>query len=169
MQLVDRAVAVVGIHPSACVQLPAQAHHHHIALFAGAGFQLVAHGLQVQRGQGVVKGHDLHQPPALRTVKECIGARARHAQVLAGQLHRLVVLDVQVVVVDAVGGKAKLAGALRGVAALHQVALLGRSGGSGLGAHQLLNAFGGGLDRAFIDVAPDPAAAAPLSRNDGSS
>ena len=117
----------------------------------------------------MVERHDLDQPPALRAVKNRIGARARHAQVLAGQLHRLVVLDVQVVVVDAVSGKAKLAGALRGVATLYQVNLLGRSGGSGLGTHQLLNAFGGGLDGAFVDVASDPAAAAPLSRNDGSS
>jgi hypothetical protein len=50
--------------------LPAQADQHHVAFFGGAGLQLVAHRLQVQRRQWMVEGHDLDQAAALGTFKK---------------------------------------------------------------------------------------------------
>ena len=109
MQLVDRAVCGCE-HPPSAGASSCQPRHTTITSRSSLGrvFSSSRTASKSSGVKGVVKGHDLHQPPALRTVKECIGARAR--QVLAGQLHRLVVLDVQVVVVDAVGGKANWLG-----------------------------------------------------------
>ena len=56
----------------------------------------------------MVEGDDLDQPLAQRAVEEGIAAGAGDADVFAGQVHGFVVLDLQVVVVDAVDGERRL-------------------------------------------------------------
>ena len=50
----------------------------------------------------MVEGDDLDQPPAQGTVEESVRLDALDADEFHGQVDRFVVLDVQVVVVDAV-------------------------------------------------------------------
>lgn len=107
----------------------------------------------------MVEGDDLHQPVAEPAVEERIGATAHNADMLAGQLHRLVVLDLQIVIVDPPAGEAELGRFGRAVFILDQLALRLTVGRSDLFTHHRLQTLGGGLDGALVDVAADPAAA----------
>ena len=99
------AQTVPVFQPGVRSQLLAQADDDHVAVFVGTGGQLALDLFQVERGDGMVEGDDLDQPLAERAVEEGIAAGAGDADVLAGQLHGFVVLDGEVVVVDAVDGE----------------------------------------------------------------
>ncbi len=51
---------------------------------------------------------DLHQPLAEGAIKKCVGLRVRNADVFTSEVDRLVVLDLQVVIVDAMNREGKL-------------------------------------------------------------
>src|SRR5690606_646184 len=87
-------------------------------------------------------------------------------QVLARQIDRFVVLDGQVVVVDAPVGEAALSRQRR-IALAQQLALRRLATFRSLLLHDPLQALGRGLDRALVDVAADPAAAELLRDGSG--
>ena len=105
VDLVDRAALVVLRQPGVDGQLLAQADHGDVPLLARTGLELILDQLQVQRGKGMVEGHDLDQVLAPRAVEERIGLGLLDAHQLHRQVDCLVVLHLQVVVVDLVDGK----------------------------------------------------------------
>src|SRR5690606_20480365 len=150
-QLDDLDVVRVGLllaqavpfgQPGVAGQLLAQADHGDRAVLVGPGVQLGLDRLQVHRRERMAEGNDLDQTLAQQAVEVGIAAQPLHAQVLAGQVHRLVVLDSQVVVVDAPVGEAKLRRRWR--IARAQRRALGRLGAfSALFRHDQLQAFRG--------------------------
>ncbi len=104
-QLVDRPALVGALQPGVDAGLFAQADHHDVAFLAGPGFELILHQLQVEQGQRMVEGDDLDELFAQGAVEEDVGLETFDADVLHGQIDGLVVLDAEVVVVDAVDGE----------------------------------------------------------------
>jgi len=127
--------------------------------------QLALQLLEIDGRERVVERDDLDQRPAERPVEERVRTGADDADVLAGEVDRLVVLDGEVVVVDAPQSEAELSRGRRLLGGLLHVGQRGLRGGasSRLLATDLvlddpLQTLGGGLDGALVDVAPDPAA-----------
>ena len=87
------AQTVPFLQPGIGGEFFAQADDDHVAVFVGTGGQLALDLFQVERGEGMAERDNLDQPLAQRAVEEGVGAAAGDADVLAGQLHGLVVLD----------------------------------------------------------------------------
>src|SRR5690606_14671022 len=104
--------------------------------------------------------------PAQQAIEVWIVAQPLHAQVLASQVHRLVVLNREAVVVDAPVSKTELCRRTH-IASAQQLALRRLAAFGGLLSHDDLQTLGSGLDRTLVDIAADPAATEPL--RDGSS
>ena len=103
----------------------------------------------------MVEGQDLDELPTERPIEEGIGPGALHSERLAGEFDRFVMLDRQVVVVDAVGREPELGrlhAAIRAVQGRLARARRGR-----LLADDVHHALRRRLDRALVDVAGDPA------------
>jgi len=105
----------------------------------------------------VLEGDDFGELFAAGAVEVGVDLGAGDAEVFAGEGDRFVVLDLEVVVVDAVDGEGEGGGRRR-------CGLVGDelAGGGGLGGVLLgddgLEAFAGGLEGTFVNVGPDPAA-----------
>ena len=118
IDLVDRALAlpqpVPIVDPGPRGQFHAQANHHDVAVFVGAGVQFSLEFFQVKRGQRMSEGDDFHQLLAQRTFEVAVRAGSFNADMLARQIDRFVMLDLQVVVVYVPDGEAECAGLGRG-------------------------------------------------------
>src|SRR5690606_7838529 len=114
--------------------------------------------LEIDGAERMAERHDLHEPLAERAVEEAVCATALDADVFAGQLDGLVVLDLEVVVVHAPDSEAELRGCGIGLSGgVVNVQLL-LSGGhlAGLRADDRLEPLRRRLDGALVDVAADP-------------
>jgi hypothetical protein len=161
-------VAVIVLQPCIGCRFLAQADYHHIPIFGRPGLQFVLHQLQIQGSQRMVKGHDLDQLVAQRPVKERVGSGALDADVLHGEVAGLVVLDLEVIVVNAVDREGERLGIRDwGLGGQARQLSLRVFPGSDLLADDGLQALGGGLDGALVDVGGDPAPAQLLGYGSG--
>lgn len=106
----------------------------------------------------MVERYDLRQLGPQGAVEKRIGLRALDAEVLAGEIHRLVVLDLKVVVVHAPGRERQLGRKRRRASVIGVLERL-LLPGSRCGALLLADggqALHGGLDGTLVDVGADP-------------
>ena len=83
----------------------AEADEEDVAFLVAAGLEFVAQLLQVGRAERMVERDDFDQTLALGAIEKGIALGALNADVFAGQGDRLVVLDLQIVVIDPVRGE----------------------------------------------------------------
>jgi hypothetical protein len=152
--LVDRAAPAMLGQPGIGRQLLAEGHDEDVAVLLGACAELVLDALEVDGRERMVERDDLHQLDTADAVEERVRADARDAEVLDREVHRLVVLDPEVVVVDHMDAEREL-GRRRGGAVILEERLLAVRRGCLL-AHDRRDAFLGGLDGALVDIAADP-------------
>src|SRR5690606_28088258 len=115
------------------------------------------HLLQVQRREGPVERHDPHELLTEHAVEEAVRARPLDPDVLARQFDRLVVLDLEIVVVHPPDREGELRGARRRGGSIRDLQLRLRVRRRlELLADDRLEPLRRRLDRALVDVARDP-------------
>src|SRR5690606_7278112 len=149
------------LQPCVRRQLLAEADHDDVTVLLRPRLQLALHLLEIDGAQRMAERHDLHEPLAECTIEEAVRAAALYADVFAGQLDGLVVLDLEVVVVHAPDREAELGGPRVGAGfdVVDVQLLLSRRRLVGLRTHYGLESLRRGLDGALVDVAADPATA----------
>ncbi len=110
---VDRPDAVVVGEPGLARELAPERDHDDVALLVRALLQLLGDRLEIERAARVVETDDVQQLSPERALKERVRLRPVRAEMLDGEIDCLVVLDREVVVVDAENANPSCAG--RGV------------------------------------------------------
>ena len=77
----------------------AEADECDVAILVGSCVQLTPKLIEIERCERMTEGDDLDELPAERSIEVGVSPRPLHADMLAGEIDGLVVLDVQVVVV----------------------------------------------------------------------